>query len=86
MRENEKGPDVLDSEIEQAIDDPKTGKAEGVDGIPAEMPNVLDPQASQLLHRLCRAMYLNEEWPEDFLSSTIVPLQKKPNAQRCKDH
>jgi len=81
-----KGPDVLDSEIEQAIKDLKSGKAEGEDGIPAEMLKALDSEASRLLHWLCKAMYVMGEWPNDFLISTIVPLQKKPNAQRCEDH
>ena len=50
------------------------------------MLKALDPQAARLLHGLCKAMYERGAWPEDFLQSTIVPLQKKPNAQRCEDH
>jgi hypothetical protein len=86
IEEDQKGPDVIDSEIEQAIKDLKKGKAEGEDGIPAEMLKALDPEALRLLHQLCKAMYMEGKWPEDFLRSTIVPLQKKPNAQRCEDH
>ena len=50
------------------------------------MLKALDPQALRLLHQLCKAMYVEGKWPEDFLQSTIVPLQKMTNSQRCEDH
>jgi len=85
VEEDQKGPDILRREIEQAIKELKTGKAEGEDGIPAEMIKALDPEATHTLMLLCTAIYKKGEWPEDFLISTIVPLEKKPNAQKCED-
>ena len=35
---------------------------------------------------LWQAIYNTGLWPKDFLISIIVPIQKKPNAQKCEDH
>jgi len=86
VEEDQLGPDILESEILQAIQDLKIGKAEGEDGIPAELLKALQGEGEEHLIKLCKAMYNTGTWPEDFLHSTIVPLQKKPNAQRCEDH
>ena len=80
------GPDILTSEIVRAIQDLKTGKAEGEDGIPAELLKALQGKGEHHLIKLCKDMYNTGTWPEDFLHSNIVTLQKKPNAQRCEDH
>lgn len=82
---DQKGQDILMQEIEQAIKDLKTGKSEKEDGIPPEMIKALDPEATQILVVLCKEIYKKGEWPADFLLSTIVPLQKKPNAQKYED-
>src|SRR6476661_4071843 len=84
--EDEKGPDLLDDEIESAINELKCKKAEGVDGIPAEFLKALGERGRKELVSLCRQMYVTGEWPEDFVKSSIVTLEKKPNATECSDH
>ena len=84
--EDLRGPERLDSELMQAIKDMKSGKAEGEDGIPAEILKALDPEMIRYLLHLCKSIYTEGAWPQDFLPSIVVPLQKKPNAQRCEDH
>ena len=83
---DQRGPEILDSELMQAIQDMESGKAEGEDGIPAEILKALDPETIKYLLHLCASIYTEGVWPQDFLVSIIVPLLKKPNAQRCEDH
>ena len=79
VREDEKGPDVLDSEIEQAIRDLKTGKAEGVDGISAEMLKALDAQASRLLQH-----HMNGQSPNNLSVTIVPPMCQRPQSQQCQ--
>ena len=57
VEEDQKRPDFLRREIQQAIKELKAGKAEKEDGNPAEMIKALDPKASQVFVQLCKAMY-----------------------------
>ena len=86
VEQDQLGPTVMGSEILQAIKDLKNGKAEGEDEIPAELLKILSEEGERHLVEICKDIYNTGTWPADFLRSTIVPLQKKPNAQRCEDH
>ena len=33
----------------------------------------------------CNEIYIRGEWPEDFLESVIIPIEKKSGAQECVD-
>ena len=80
------GPDLLDEEIEIAIRELKSKKAAGIDGVTAELLKALDQDAQKEIKTLCRLIYQQGEWPEEFTQTVMIPLQKKPNAQDCKDH
>ncbi len=84
--EDEKGPELLRSEIMTAITEMKGNKAVGVDNIPAEFWKVLGEKGIQELVELCKQMYEQGVWPEDFTRVTMIPLQKKVNAVDCEDH
>ncbi|CAF4625901.1 unnamed protein product, partial [Didymodactylos carnosus] len=72
---DEKGPEVLEAEIEAAIGELKSGKAEGVDGIPAELLKALGERGRKEPVGLCRSIYVTGDWPVDFIKSTIVTLE-----------
>ncbi|XP_047474145.1 uncharacterized protein LOC125028709 [Penaeus chinensis] len=73
-------------EVLKAIEELKTGKAEGTDNIPAEMLKTLKGTALNVIVILCQQMYLEGKWPEDFCKSVMVPLEKKAAAKKCEDH
>jgi len=83
---DEKGPELLESEILQALKEMKTGKAVGVDEVPAEFLKVLGERGEKELVTLCKEMYIKGKWPEDFTRVVMIPLQKKANAVECSDH
>ena len=80
------GPDLLQEEIQEAINELKNGKAEGADGIPAEILKNLGEHATKELIGICQEIYVTGIWPEDFLQSLIVPIEKKRNATNCEDY
>src|SRR6476619_2780947 len=84
--EDSKGPVILDSEVTNAIEALKVGKAIEPDGIPAEFWKVLGAKGTKELVELCKEMYMKGIWPSDFKRVVMIPLQKKMNAVECSDH
>ena len=56
--EDSKGPVILDSEVANAIEALKVGKAIGPDGIPAEFWKVVGAKGTKELVELCKEMYV----------------------------
>src|SRR6478609_3635593 len=84
--EDSKGPVILDSEVTNAIEALKVGKAIRPDGIPAEFWKVLGAKRTKELVELCKVMYVKGIWPSDFTRVVMIPLQKNMNAVECSDH
>jgi len=70
---NDIGPDILNDKVEDAISNLKNGKAEGWDRIPAEMIQVLGENGRAAIAELCKSMYKEGKWPDDFLKSIMIP-------------
>ena len=70
-------------EIYAAIKCIKSGKAAGVDDIPAEFLKILEGETLNKLEELCREIYNSGIWPDDFTKSVMIPIPKKPNAMDC---
>ena len=56
------------------------------DNIPGEFWKVLGEKGINELVRLCKEMYMQGVWLEDFTKVIMIPLQKKVNAVECGDH
>src|SRR6476619_1096546 len=80
------GPVILDSEVTNAIEALKVGKAIGPDDIPAEFWKVLGAKGTKELVELYKEMYVQSIWPSDFTRVVMISLQKKMNAVECSDH
>src|SRR3989442_13833762 len=80
------GPEVLKSEILLAISEMKEGKAVGVDEIPAEMLKSLGEKTIQELCDICKDMYEEGKWSDDFTRTAMIPLAKKNNRVNCSDY
>ena len=83
---NEEEPEIMDSEIELALKCLKTGKAEGIDCVRAEFLKTLGPNTRREMQEICKQIYQDGTWPEDFTKLIMIPLQKKPGATACEDH
>src|SRR5579864_1582514 len=76
VHEDNKGLELLTSEIVEAIRDMKWNKTVGVDDIPAEFLKVLGEEGTRELVGMCNnEMYDVGVWPEDFTRVIMIPLQ-----------
>ena len=57
MQDDSKGPSVLYSEFEKALEELKNKKATGSDGIPAELLKALGSSGKRELFEICNEIY-----------------------------
>src|SRR5580698_3327746 len=81
-----RGPELLTSEIMEAVKEMKRNKAVGVDGIPGEFLKALGEKGMKELVQMCKKMYEEGVWPEGFTRVVMITIQKKSNAVECEDH
>ena len=60
-------------------------KANGGDGIPAELLKILKDDAVKVLHSICQQIWETEQWPQDWKRSVFIPIPKKGNAKECSN-
>jgi hypothetical protein len=76
--EDEKGPYILQSELEKAIKETRDKKAAGDDDVPGDVLKLLGEDDLRLMTQLINSMYVNGEWPRDLIEVTMIALKKKP--------
>ena len=81
-----KGPTIMKTEVEKALNSMKTGKACGIDNISTEMLQALGDFGVNILTELCNRMYETAYIPEDLKTSVFILLPKKPKALDCSDY
>jgi hypothetical protein len=63
---DEKGPHILQSEVEKAIKEMRKRKAIGFDDIPGNVLKLLGEGGLKILTKLSNTIYNTGEWPQDF--------------------
>ena len=58
-------PDILEYEVNGALDSITTNKASGGDGIPVELFQILKDDAVKVLHSICQQIWKTQQWPWD---------------------
>ena len=88
VRIDERSSELIDNEILVAIDELKSLKAEGCDGIPAKLLRALGERRKKCLVEVCKRRKMSEagKWPNDFTKATNIIIEKKINASECADH
>ena len=61
-------------------------KASGVDGIPAELFELLKDDAVKLLHSICQQIWKTQQWPQDWKRSVFILIPKKGSAKECSNY
>ena len=72
-------PDILDCEVKWALRSIFTNKANGDDGIPVELFQILKDDAMKVLHSLCQHIWKTQQWPQDWKS-----FQSNPKERQCQ--
>ena len=76
-------PDILESEIKGVLRSIFTNKANGGDGIPVELFQILKDDAMKVVHSVCQLIWKTQQWPQDWKSSVSIPISKKGSPKEC---
>ena len=83
---DEKGPHILQSEVEKAIKEMRNRKATGDDDIPRDVLKLLEEGGLKTMTKLSNTTYNTGEWPQDFTEVIMIALKKKTKATKCSDY
>ena len=61
-------------------------KANGGDGIPVELFQILEDDSVKVLHSICQQIWKTQQWIQDWKRSVFIPILKKGNAKECSDY
>ena len=59
-------------------------KDSGGDGIPAELFQVLNDDATKVLHSTCQQIWKSQQWPQDWKRSVFIAISKKVHAKNAE--
>ena len=79
-------PDILECEVKWALGSITRNKASGSDGIPSELFKILKDNTDQALHSICKQIWKNQRWTQDWKRSVFIPIPKKGNAKECSNY
>ena len=74
-------PDTLEWEVKWALGSITMNIANGGDGIPVELFQILKDDAVKVLHSICQQIWKTQQWPQDWKRSVFIPISKKGNAK-----
>jgi hypothetical protein len=83
---DEKGPYILQSEVEKAMKEMGNEKATSDDDIPGDVLKLLGEGGLKIKMKLINTIYETGDWPKDFMEVTMIALKKKPQATKCSNH
>ena len=58
-------PDILECEVEWALESITMNKASGGDEIPVELFQILKDDAVKVLQSICQQIWKTQQWPQD---------------------
>ena len=79
-------PDILECKVKWALGSITMNKANGGDGIPTELFQILKDDAVKVLHSICQQIWKTQKWPQDWKRSVFIPIPKKGNAKECSNY
>ena len=79
-------PDILECEVQWALESITRNKASGGDGIPVELFQILKNDAVKVLHSICQQILKTQQWPQHWKRSVFIAIPKKGNAKKCSNY
>ena len=79
-------PDILECEVKWALGSRTMNKANGGDGIPVELFQILKDDGMKVLHSIGQQIWKTQQWPKDWKMSVFIPIPKKSNAKKCSNY
>ena len=79
-------PDILECEVKWALGGITMSKANGGEGIPVELFQILKNDAIEVLHSVCQQIGKTQQWPQDWKRSVFIPISKKGNSKESLNY
>ena len=79
-------PDILECEVKWALGGITMNKANGGDGMPVKLFQILKDDAVKMLYSICQQIWKTHQWPQDRKRSVYIPIPKKGNAKECSNY
>ena len=70
-------PDILECEVKWALGSITTNKANGGDGIPVELFQILKDDICESVHSICQQIWKTQQWPQHWKRSVFIQSQRK---------
>ena len=83
--EEELDKEISETEVKQAIDKLKNGKAAGIDEITPELIKLASPKIINYITKLFNKIFNQSYFPKEWVTSIIVPIHKK-GSKLVMDH
>ena len=77
---------IPECEVKWSLGSITTNKANGGDGIPIELFQMLKDDAVKVLHSICHQIWKTQQWPQDWKRSVFIPIPRKGNAKECSNY
>ena len=85
-------PDILECEVKWTLGSITTNKANGCDGIPTELFQILEDDAVKVLHSICQQIWKTQRWSRtgkgqfSFQSQRVMPKNVQTTIQLYSFH
>ena len=74
-------PDILECEVKWALESITMNKANGGDGVPVKLVQVLKDDDVKMLRSICQQIWKTQQQPQDWKRSVFIPIPKKSNTK-----
>ena len=74
-------PNIIECEVKWALGSIPMNKANGGDGIPVKLFQILKDDTVKVLHSTCQQIWKTQQWPQDWKKSVFIPVPRKGNAK-----
>ena len=78
--------DILECEVNWALESITMNKSSGGDGIPVELFQILSDDPLKALHSICQQIWKTQQWPQDWKRSVFTPIPRKGSAKECSNY
>ena len=78
-------PDILECEVKLALRSITINKANGGDGIPAKLFQILKEEVAKVLYLIYQQIWKTQQWPQDWKRSVFIPMPKKGSDKKCSN-
>ena len=78
--------DILECEVKWALGSITMDKANGSDGIPVELFQILKDDAVKVLHSIWQQIWKTQHWPQDWKRSVFISISKMGNFKECSNY